>query len=79
MSFDEKKEISIDDRSLAEDTRPDHLHEYMKAGLSQEDAQFLHDVPTEQQSKIFHKVDWKLCPMLAVMYLISHLDRANIG
>ncbi|KAH3906273.1 hypothetical protein HBH56_206090 [Parastagonospora nodorum] len=58
---------------------PYHLHDYMKAGLTQEDAEFLHSVDKDQQKKIFHKVDWRLCPMLAVLYLISHLDRANIG
>lgn len=58
---------------------PEHLHEAMKAGLSREDAEFLHSVGKVSQKKIFHKVDWRLCPMLAVLYLISHLDRANIG
>lgn len=54
---------------------PDHLNNFMRAGLSHEDAQFLHDIPKKEQDKIFHKVDWRLCPMLAVLYLISHLDR----
>ncbi|KAI8932388.1 hypothetical protein NX059_010575 [Plenodomus lindquistii] len=58
---------------------PEHLHTAMKAGLSEDDAQFLHEIPKETQNKIFNKVDWRLCPMLAVLYLISHLDRANIG
>lgn len=58
---------------------PEHLHEAMKAGLSREDAEFLHSIDKAEQKKIFHKVDWRLCPMLAVLYLISHLDRANIG
>lgn len=53
----------------------EHLHEYMKAGLGPEDAQFLYSIPKTEQDKIFHKVDWRLCPMLAVLYLVSHLDR----
>ncbi|KAG9201204.1 hypothetical protein G6514_005933 [Epicoccum nigrum] len=57
----------------------EHLHSFLKAGLSLEDAQFMHDLPHSEQDKIFHKVDWRLCPMLAILYLISHLDRANIG
>jgi hypothetical protein len=60
-------------------TSPYHLHDFMKAGLTQEDAEFLHSIDPAEQKKIFHKVDWRLCPMLAVLYLISHLDRANIG
>ncbi|KAF2678554.1 MFS general substrate transporter [Lentithecium fluviatile CBS 122367] len=58
---------------------PGHLHEYMRSGLSEEDAQFLYRIPKKEQDRIFHKVDWRLCPMLAILYLISHLDRANIG
>jgi hypothetical protein len=54
---------------------PYHLQEFMKAGLTQEDAEFLHGIDKEEQRKIFHKVDWRLCPMLAILYLISHLDR----
>jgi hypothetical protein len=53
----------------------EHLHPFLKAGLSPEDAQFMHDLPRSEQDKIFHKVDWRLCPMLAILYLISHLDR----
>jgi hypothetical protein len=54
---------------------PHHLQEFMKAGLTQEDAEFLYSIDKVEQNKIFHKVDWRLCPMLAVLYLISHLDR----
>ncbi|KAF1922433.1 uncharacterized protein M421DRAFT_78167, partial [Didymella exigua CBS 183.55] len=28
-----------------------------------------------EQNKGIHKVDWRLCPILAVLYLISHLNR----
>jgi hypothetical protein len=54
---------------------PEYLQRYVRAGLSEEDAEFMHNIPAAQQDKIFHKVDWRLCPMLAVLYLISHLDR----
>ena len=53
----------------------EHLRSFLKAGLSLEDAQFMHDLPRSEQDKTFHKVDWRLCPMLAILYLISHLDR----
>ncbi|KAI3573479.1 major facilitator superfamily domain-containing protein, partial [Fusarium oxysporum f. sp. albedinis] len=52
---------------------------YVQAGLSSEDAQFLAAIPLEEQSRIFRKVDWRLVPFLGVLYLIAHLDRANIG
>ena len=71
------EEIPTEKASLA--GLPDHLHQAMRAGLSQEDAEFLYSVDKAEQKKIFHKVDWRLCPMLAILYLISHLNRANIG
>lgn len=70
-SIDERHSIVYEEKVSI----PDHLHSLMKAGLSQEDAQFMHDIPKGDQDKTFHKVDWRLCPMLAVLYLISHLDR----
>jgi hypothetical protein len=54
---------------------PYHLQNFMKSGLTQDDAEFLYSIDIAEQKKIFHKVDWRLCPMLAVLYLISHLDR----
>lgn len=54
---------------------PYHLQEAMKAGLTLDDAEFLYSIDKAEQKKIYHKVDWRLCPMLAVLYLISHLDR----
>lgn len=54
---------------------PYHLQAMMKAGLTQDDAEFLYGIDKAEQKRIFHKVDWRLCPMLAVLYLISHLDR----
>lgn len=49
----------------------------LKSGLSEEDADWLADVSPEEQRRIFHKVDIRLVPMLALLYLIAHLDRAS--
>lgn len=70
-SIEERRSVVYDEKASAHV----HLHTYLKAGLSYEDAQFMHEIPKSEQDKIFHKVDWRLCPMLAVLYLISHLDR----
>jgi hypothetical protein len=58
----------------------EHLEPHMRAGLTQDDAEFLYSWETDpkRQAKVFHKVDWRLCPMLAILYLISHLDRVRI-
>ncbi|KAJ5739378.1 hypothetical protein N7533_012162 [Penicillium manginii] len=67
---------------------PDHVEDYSNLtvidgiqvlGLSPEDADFYHNFTPEQRKTVLHKVDIRLVPMLAVLYLISHLDRANIG
>ncbi|PIG88716.1 MFS transporter [Aspergillus arachidicola] len=48
-------------------------------GLSPEDTQFYTDFSAEQKKALLRKVDIRLVPMLAVLYLISQIDRANIG
>ncbi|KAL8282862.1 hypothetical protein RB600_006038 [Gaeumannomyces tritici] len=48
-------------------------------GLTDEDAEFYASYTPEQRKRVIRKVDKRLVPMLAILYLISHLDRANIG
>ncbi|KAH8725491.1 major facilitator superfamily domain-containing protein [Phaeosphaeriaceae sp. PMI808] len=78
----ERRTSTVEDPTLGKApwaASPMHLQDFMKAGLTEEDAEFLYSIDDAAQRKIFHKVDWRLCPMLAILYLISHLDRANIG
>lgn len=85
MAHAKEKESTVERQSFVmEDTGPEkapwatapmHLQHAMKAGLSHDDAEFLYSIDKAEQTKIFRKVDWRLCPMLAVLYLISHLDR----
>ncbi|KAL4948868.1 major facilitator superfamily domain-containing protein [Aspergillus filifer] len=67
---------------------PDHVEKVMQTvaidniqvlGLRTEDAEFYTNFPPERRKKMLWKIDIRLIPMLAVLYLISHLDRANIG
>ena len=46
-------------------------------GLSQEESDWMASLSPQEQRKIFHKVDKRLVPMLALLYLIAHLDRAS--
>ncbi|KAI1500053.1 putative MFS transporter [Biscogniauxia marginata] len=48
-------------------------------GLTLEDADFYNGFSEERRKKIIRKVDIRLVPMLAILYLIAHIDRANIG
>lgn len=48
-----------------------HVEELMRGGLNAEDAHFLHNVPEKEQRRIFHKVDVRLVPMLALLLVLS--------
>ncbi|KAI1842384.1 hypothetical protein JX266_011425 [Neoarthrinium moseri] len=48
-------------------------------GLDPEDAEFYNNYSEEKRRKTTRKVDVRLVPMLALLYLICHIDRANIG
>lgn len=48
-------------------------------GLNQEELAFYSSFTPERRRKLNRKVDIRLIPMLALLYLVSNLDRANIG
>ncbi|KAI2695469.1 hypothetical protein DTO013E5_6059 [Penicillium roqueforti] len=55
------------------------IGDFRVVGLTPEDADFYNNYPEDKRKRVFHKVDKRLIPMLAVLYLICHIDRANIG
>ncbi|KAI7424622.1 MFS general substrate transporter [Hortaea werneckii] len=48
-------------------------------GLDPEDADFYNNYSHADRQRTKHKVDVRLVPMLAALYLVAHLDRSNIG
>ncbi|OJJ55945.1 hypothetical protein ASPSYDRAFT_80621 [Aspergillus sydowii CBS 593.65] len=52
---------------------------YMESGLNQDDAYFLANFPDEKKKKCVRKIDWRLCPLLAFLYLVCYIDKASIG
>lgn len=52
---------------------------YANIGLSNEDADFFDNFPLEARKKLVRKIDVRLVPVLALLYLAAHIDRANIG
>ncbi|KAF7594364.1 hypothetical protein BBP40_009345 [Aspergillus hancockii] len=56
-----------------------NIENFRVLGLSAEDEEFYLNYPPERRRATRRKVDIRLVPMLATLYLISHLDRANIG
>lgn len=58
-------------------TVPDPKLKQASGPLSDEDREWLASVDAKTQRRIYHKVDVRLVPMLAILYLIAHLDRAS--
>ncbi|KAL0257655.1 hypothetical protein SLS55_006818 [Diplodia seriata] len=48
-------------------------------GMSPEDEEFLASFPEEKKKRAVRKVDWRLVPMLLMLYLITYIDKTNIG
>ncbi|EXJ83950.1 hypothetical protein A1O3_04617 [Capronia epimyces CBS 606.96] len=57
----------------------DEKHDYhtAEAGLSED--QLLASVDPHEERKIIRKIDYRLLPLLAVLYLLAYIDRSNIG
>ena len=57
-----------------------HQAERTQGGpLPAEEAVFIASFTDDQRKAVLRKVDWRLVPVLLVLYLIAFIDRANIG
>jgi hypothetical protein len=65
--------VEVDEKVSTFETA--HLEHSIQAGISHEDAHFLHDFDEKEHQKIYRKVDYRLMPMLMALYLIANLDR----
>ncbi|KAI7362920.1 MFS general substrate transporter [Hortaea werneckii] len=54
-------------------------NKHARIGLSNDDAEFFESFPKEKHKRLLRKVDFRLVPVLALLYLCAHIDRANIG
>ena len=53
---------------------------YANVGVSAEEAAFFDDfTDSNEHKKLLRKNDLRLVPLLALLYLVAHIDRANIG
>jgi hypothetical protein len=59
-----------DVKHIEDDPTSAKHQEYLHAGLTREDADFLVSVSKSEERAIFRKVDWRVVPMLAMLYLI---------
>ncbi|KAH6951695.1 major facilitator superfamily domain-containing protein [Fusarium avenaceum] len=77
-----KSDVEVGDQKpahLEHTTEITEIGGFRVFGLEPEDAEFYNNYTEEQRKKVFRKVDVRLVPMLALLYLICHIDRANIG
>jgi MFS family permease len=72
-------DVDLDAEKLAQNSL--HVEQARDANvlLSEEDAAFLEGFSEERRKRVIRKVDIRLVPFLAVLYLMAFLDRANIG
>lgn len=74
MLTSDKTDVYEVENDISEERR-----QYVERGLTLEEADFLLSLSEKEKNQIYHKVDIRLVPMLALLNLIAHLDRANIG
>ncbi|EGY20131.1 hypothetical protein VD0004_g410 [Verticillium dahliae] len=85
LSTEKPEIVLVDDNRDASDDVPEKapharvIDSFHVLGLTDDDVHFYDSYTPEQRKRTMRKVDVRLTPMLAVLYLISHLDRSNIG
>lgn len=64
----------------ADNQRIEHLSDAEKVSNSSREleAQQL-ELDEQESARVLRKVDWRLVPMLALLYLVAFIDRSNIG
>jgi hypothetical protein len=74
-----EKAKDVDELESIEEGASETKRQYMLRGLTSDEADFLLNLSEKEKSQIYRKVDYRVVPMLALLYLVSHLDRANLG
>lgn len=77
----EKEDISAIDYKESSSPHPTETQDPPRPraikGLSDGQVRWLSEVSPKEANRIYHKVDKRLVPMLALLYLIAHLDRVS--
>lgn len=70
----------VKDMEKATHVEGQQINEYANLGLTQEERDFYEGFKdTAKHKKLLRKIDWRLLPLLMLLYLAAYLDRANIG
>lgn len=70
---DVSETASLEKERQVEHGLTEEKRKYLRAGLSTEDADFLLDMPLKEQSRIFHKVDRRVVPMVSIQCMLSRI------
>lgn len=69
--------VQLADVSHKEDVKMDHEAFAMEADAK--DTNFVAPRDPKETARMLRKIDWRLIPPLTLLYLLSYLDRGNIG
>ncbi|KAB8279147.1 major facilitator superfamily domain-containing protein [Aspergillus minisclerotigenes] len=70
---------TFDEENLSSEKEAVMHLEHQPRGLSSDDEEFLANFSDEAKARVLRKVDWRLIPMLVLLYLIAYIDKTNIG
>lgn len=54
-----------------------HLESILPSALPQVGGESMDDISDKQQKRIRRKVDWRLMPVLTLLYLFANVDRSE--
>ncbi|KAK9780868.1 putative Major facilitator superfamily domain-containing protein [Seiridium cardinale] len=64
---------------MAETKRDGEAVEHVDQSLKQLEAEGEHAPTAEEEARVIRKLDWRLMPMIFLIYMLSVLDRSNLG
>lgn len=70
---------SQDHKDIEKVIELESFNQYRNLGLTDEETNFYEHFPPADRKRLVWKVDIRLVPFLALLYLAAHIDRANIG
>jgi hypothetical protein len=69
-AMDKEKSMHLEELVDAGDPQADTKRQYIQRGLTLEEADFLLSLSEKEKDHIYRKVDFRLVPMLALLYLV---------
>lgn len=77
LAKDKVSVSSLDDVEKSSTVEDYQVNPYANLGISAEDAHFFDSFPPEQHKKMTRKVDIRLVPVLALLYLAGKYPASN--